>query len=335
MWRSYLHGTSDQRSLLPVCQKEYELDESSTSKKHNEVKGNGDADLLQPSTSHGTLHVIIDAAGPGPSAGQKVGVSRKRQSCDSDSSSDGDSFVISSTNELHPSESKHQSMMSKRLHSKSGFEDDCRSRKAKRRCIEAGSSLKISKSVLKPVPADSSGDAATASSTNEQKDKLLLSQRPIPASDENEIDDSRPSDTSQETWTFKTDEHGTTYRFLRNWRQNCNGPLLFRLPHHEPSSDSTISDMCIMAFLLSDEADGVGYVRIMAPQFTSTQPKLHTLVIKNYKMITDATLLYLMKVRSLRELDVSGTSVTEGGILQFKLKRPEVNVTCDFKNLPV
>jgi hypothetical protein len=119
----------------------------------------------------------------------------------------------------------------------------------------------------------------------------------------------------------------------------CNryfGPHLYHHPHIEPSNDSTISDLCIMSFVLKDnETDEAGYVRIMSPQLESSRPELHTLVVKNYKMITDASLTYLLKLESLRYLDVSGTSVTETGVLQFKLKRPDVKVISNYKDLPI
>jgi hypothetical protein len=118
----------------------------------------------------------------------------------------------------------------------------------------------------------------------------------------------------------------------------CNkyaGPHLFRHPHLEASDDSTISDLCIMSFAFKgNETDGTGYVRIVSPQLASARPELHTLVVKNYKMITDASLTFLLKLKSLRYLDVSGTSVTELGVLQFKLKRPDVEVISDYKGLP-
>ncbi|XP_021933201.1 uncharacterized protein LOC110836384 isoform X1 [Zootermopsis nevadensis] len=120
----------------------------------------------------------------------------------------------------------------------------------------------------------------------------------------------------------------------------CNkymGLRLFHHPHLEPSNNSTISDMCIMSFVLKDgETDGAGYVRIISPQVASTKPpELHTLVVKDYKMITDASLTYLLKLKSLRYLDISGTSVTEVGVLQFRLKRPDVEVISDYRGLPI
>jgi hypothetical protein len=91
-----------------------------------------------------------------------------------------------------------------------------------------------------------------------------------------------------------------------------------------------------MSFVLNDsETDGAGYVRIISPQLVSVRPHLHTLVVKNYKMITDASLTYLLKLNSLRYLDVSGTSVTESGVLQFRLKRPDVEVISDYTCLPI
>jgi len=130
---------------------------------------------------------------------------------------------------------------------------------------------------------------------------------------------------------------GASRRFLR-LRQRCGLPGLRVFRHHnvESSHESTISDLCVMSFVLKDsETDGAGYVRIISPQLVSARPHLHTLVVKNYKMITDASLTYLLKLNSLRYLDVSGTSVTESGVLQFKLKRPDVEVISDYKSLPV
>ncbi|XP_069692955.1 serine-rich adhesin for platelets isoform X2 [Periplaneta americana] len=122
----------------------------------------------------------------------------------------------------------------------------------------------------------------------------------------------------------------------RQRRRKMTRCCLFRFPHHEPNSESTISDLCIMSFVLKDsETDGAGYVRIISPHLASSRPQLHTLVVKNYKTITDASLQYLVKLNSLRYLDVSGTSVTEGGILQFKLKRDDVEVVSDHKCLPI
>jgi hypothetical protein len=132
-------------------------------------------------------------------------------------------------------------------------------------------------------------------------------------------------------------DFGARRRFRRLARCcSYTGPHLFRLPHHEPTNESTISDLCIMSFVLKDsETDGAGYVRIISPQLVSARPQLHTLVVKNYKMITDASLTYLLKLNSLRYLDVSGTSVSEVGVLQFKLKRPDVEVISDYKGLPI
>ena len=129
---------------------------------------------------------------------------------------------------------------------------------------------------------------------------------------------------------------GASRRFRRLLRC-CRYPGSHVFHHNvESIHESIISDLCVMSFVLKDcETDGAGYVRIISPQLVSARPHLHTLVVKNYKMITDASLTYLLKLNSLRYLDVSGTSVTESGVLQFKLKRPDVEVISDYKCLPV
>jgi hypothetical protein len=51
--------------------------------------------------------------------------------------------------------------------------------------------------------------------------------------------------------------------------------------------------------------------------------------------ITDAGLIHLEKIASLRGLDLSGTSVTQEGIDEFQKKRPDVTVIFDGRPLPL
>jgi hypothetical protein len=91
-----------------------------------------------------------------------------------------------------------------------------------------------------------------------------------------------------------------------------------------------------MAFVLKErDSAGSGYVWIVSPQAISARPQLHTLVLKNYRKITDKSLICLLRLNSLRYLDVSGTSVTKMGVLVFRLKRPDVEVISDYKDLPI
>lgn len=112
---------------------------------------------------------------------------------------------------------------------------------------------------------------------------------------------------------------------------------LFYCPFHDSNAESLISDVCTMAFVLKEQhgSDGSGYVRIVSPQAVSARPQLHTLVVKNYRKITDNSLRCLLRLNSLRYLDISGTSVTQRGVLEFQLKRPHVEVISDYRDLPI
>ncbi|KAJ8892018.1 hypothetical protein PR048_004583 [Dryococelus australis] len=59
-------------------------------------------------------------------------------------------------------------------------------------------------------------------------------------------------------------------------------------------------------------------------------PQLHTLVIRYYPHVTDKTLIMLLRISSLRYVDVTGTKVTEKGVEGFRRIRPDVTVVSDF-----
>jgi hypothetical protein len=122
----------------------------------------------------------------------------------------------------------------------------------------------------------------------------------------------------------------------RLYREYLYQSDFFGSPRRVSPPESLISDVCTMAFVLKDhERDGSGYVWIVSPQAVSARPQLHTLVLKNYRKITDKSLACLLRVNSLRYLDVSGTSVTRRGVLEFQLKRPDVEIISDFRDLPI
>lgn len=172
-------------------------------------------------------------------------------------------------------------------------------------------------------------------SINDMNSKLqdgdLLCQKPRTVSDSSgsteEVNCRQESDVSR----TNNSEQG---RSLRAEDSLCRRS--FYCPHRESTAESLISDVCTMAFVLKEhESDGSGYVRIVSPQAVSARPQLHTLVVKNYRKVTDKSLRCLLRLNSLRYLDVSGTSVTQRGVLEFQLKRPDVEVISDYRDLPI
>ncbi|GLH09521.1 F-box/LRR-repeat protein 12 [Gryllus bimaculatus] len=59
-------------------------------------------------------------------------------------------------------------------------------------------------------------------------------------------------------------------------------------------------------------------------------PNLTDLTILNCKGVTDLTLIHLVMLSSLKNLNVCGCSVTPGGIHQFRTRRPEVKIVSDY-----
>jgi hypothetical protein len=330
---------------------------------------NGDPNLPQASTSYGTLNA---SSPPGPSnTVQKVESLKKHSLQDSDSSSDENCSSVSlpaSGSESHEQAwtmdegsllpisqvscvQKTEGRGKKRRHSSSDH-TITPNEPSTSACSFIAS--KSTDSFISTHASSGSSGCYVNNKNSKPQDGYPLCQelKPVSQSSSASVEVNCKNDTNVSK--IYNSEQGR--RTLRVSHASCGGPFdvgasrrfrrLLRCcrytgPHalHYHSGEpheSTISDLCVMSFVLKDsETDGAGYVRLISPQFVSDRPHLHTLVVKNYKMITDASLRYLLKLNSLRYLDVSGTSVTESGVLQFKLKRPDVEVISDYKRLPV
>jgi hypothetical protein len=332
---------------------------------------NGDPNLAQASTSYGPLNTVFYPRTPLLTS-RKPEPCKKHSSGDSDSSSDENLYSSVSCpisgHELHEqtwtfeegaflptsqvsctgiSVSEAGSRGKKRRHSSSDHNSVPNEPSTSTHSFvtsESGNSFKVRNFVS---VSSNSCSMTDKSSKQQEGDSLCQKLKTVSGSSSAsvEVNNCQESDVSKanDSECGRSSKADLTLcmnaRCMFHGVPRCNkymGPHLFRHPHLEPSNDSAISDLCIMSFVLKDsETDGAGYVRIISPQLASTRPELHTLVVKNYKMITDASLTYLLKLKSLRYLDVSGTSVTEVGVLQFKLKRPDVEVISDYKGLPV
>jgi len=331
---------------------------------------NGDPNLPQASTSYGTLNV---SSPPGPSnTVQKVESLKKHSLRDSDSSSDENCSSVSlpaSGSELREQAwtmeersllpinqvscvHKTEGRGKKRRHSSSDHTITPNEPSTSARSFIAS---KSTDSIISKNVSGGSTSCSVSDKNSKLQDGYSLCQelKTVPHSSSPSVE----VNCKQGTDVSKVYKSGQRRSCLRTVHASCCGPFdvgvnrrfrrllrCCRYPgthvfhHHNVESihESTISDLCVMSFVLKDsETDGAGYVRIISPQLVSARPHLHTLVVKNYKMITDASLTYLLKLNSLRYLDVSGTSVTETGVLQFKLKRPDVEVISDYKSLPV
>lgn len=334
------------------------------------IDENGDPNLPQASTSYGTLNV---SSPPGPSnTVQKVESLKKHSLRDSDSSSDENCSSVSlpvSGSELHEQAwtmeersllpinqvscvHKTEGRGKKRRHSSS---DHTITPNEPSTSAHSFIASKSTDSIISKNVSGESTSCCVNDKNSKPQDGYSLCQElktVSPSSSPSvEVNCKQGTDVAK---VYKSGQRrsclrtvhasccrpfdvGASRRF-RRLLQCCRYPGSHVFHHHnvESSHESTISDLCVMSFVLKDsETDGAGYVRIISPQLVSARPHLHTLVVKNYKMITDASLTYLLKLNSLRYLDVSGTSVTESGVLQFKLKRPDVEVISDYKSLPV
>jgi hypothetical protein len=288
---------------------------------------NGGPCLPQASTSRGSMNIVLNPCGPSYT-GAKVGSVKKHPSGDSDSSSDENLFSSVASPVSGPEMQKQTwtfeegslvptSPASCRSVSEAGNRGRKRQHSSSDHSITSNEPGMVTESPI---------------SINDMNSRLQdgdsLCQKPRTLSDSSsgsteEVNCGQVSDMSK----TNNSEQG---RSLRVGDSLC-GPHLFYC-----STESFISDVCTMAFVLKEhDSDGSGYVWIVSPQAISARPQLHTLVLKNYRKITDKSLTCLLRLNSLRYLDVSGTSVTQRGVLEFRLKRPDVEVVSDYKDLPI
>lgn len=72
-------------------------------------------------------------------------------------------------------------------------------------------------------------------------------------------------------------------------------------------------------------------IHVMAPlKDRVSLCKLHTLVARNFKLVTDATLNELHFAQSLRYLDLKGTQITHHGAETFRSSRPDVTLITSY-----
>ncbi|KAJ1525425.1 hypothetical protein ONE63_010239 [Megalurothrips usitatus] len=72
-------------------------------------------------------------------------------------------------------------------------------------------------------------------------------------------------------------------------------------------------------------------IHVMAPvRDRVSLCKLHTLVARNYSLVTDATLNELHFAQSLRHLDLKGTRITRRGAEVFRSSRPDVTLVTSY-----
>ncbi|XP_055598042.1 uncharacterized protein LOC129747727 [Uranotaenia lowii] len=92
---------------------------------------------------------------------------------------------------------------------------------------------------------------------------------------------------------------------------------------------SLVSDRGICAYGVSRHELQAAFVReFFRPNMTS----LERLLVRNYKLVTDTSLDHLESAApNLRLLDVTGTSVTEEGVRNFKQARPNCIILSDFE----
>lgn len=304
---------------------------------HVERDENGDSYLPQASTSYGGMNIVLNLPGPSHS-GTKVESLKKHPLGDSDSSSDENlfssvAFPISGP-EMHKQtwtseEGSH--IPTSQASCMSASEAGCRGKK--RRHSSSDHSLTSNEPSTSTHSFIESPGCSINDVNRKLKDGDSLCQKPRTVSDSSsgstqEVNCRQASDVSK----TNSSKQG---RSLRADDSLCGRS--FHCPHQESTAESLISDVCTMAFVLKEqhESDGSGYVRIVSPQAVSARPQLHTLVVKNYRKITDKSLRCLLRLNSLRYLDVSGTAVTQRGVLEFQLKRPDVEVISDYRDLPI
>ncbi|KAJ9600177.1 hypothetical protein L9F63_009511 [Diploptera punctata] len=276
---------------------------------------NGDTSVADISTSHGNL-VHLKSGSSHLEISQNHRGMRKRRSSASKSSSDnyqsnGKHTDISNTLDSvsqSVNESSHKNIVS-------ANEIECNT-KSKRQCNETDNIL--------------INDEVPGCSNNEQQ--MIDSSSSNPIVDASTIPNSS-SDCNNRDFrkTFSFTSH---IQFQTTPVSSSSNNERYNLTFYNITDESIISDTCVMSFVLNENEDErLGYIRIISSQGLNARPQLRTLVLRNYRMITDTSLQYLLRLSSLRYLDVSGTSVTEDGVLQFILKRPEVNIVSDFHDL--
>lgn len=75
---------------------------------------------------------------------------------------------------------------------------------------------------------------------------------------------------------------------------------------------------------------GAEVIILQVGSFQRSPCKLETLVIRNYRGITDVSLRHAASfMKSLKFIDVTGSGCSEAGILDFKNARPEVCIKPD------
>lgn len=116
--------------------------------------------------------------------------------------------------------------------------------------------------------------------------------------------------------------------------ENGPGPRACHLP-------GIISDLGLRSLVISDKPHVVfnnaqfgiasEEIHVMAPMKDRVSLcKLHTLVARNFNLVTDATLNELHFAQSLRHLDLKGTQITQQGAETFRSSRPDVTLITSY-----